>query len=91
MADYIDKGTAIAKLTALEVTEPNATMTSAKRMLADIPAADVVPVLHGRWVPVSERLPEIETEVLVVCNRNGYRFVCPAIYEDGKTLTQDSS
>ena len=46
MAEYIDRGTAIAKLTALEVTEPNATMTSAKRMLADIPAADVVPVVR---------------------------------------------
>lgn len=46
MAEYIDKGTAIAKLTALEVTEPNATMTSAKRLLADMPAADVAPVVH---------------------------------------------
>lgn len=50
MAEYIDKGTAIAKLTALEVTEPNATMTSAKRLLADVPAADVAPVVHGRWI-----------------------------------------
>ena len=50
MAEYIDKGTAIAKLTALEVTEPNATMTSAKRLLADMPAADVAPVVYGRWV-----------------------------------------
>lgn len=49
MAEYIDKGTAIAKLTALEVTEPNATMTSAKRLLADMPTADVAPVVHGRW------------------------------------------
>ena len=46
MAEYIDKGTAIAKLTALEVTEPNATMTSAKRLLADMPAADVAPVVR---------------------------------------------
>lgn len=51
MAEYIDKGTAIAKLTALEVTEPNATMTSAKRLLADMPTADVAPVVHGRWEP----------------------------------------
>lgn len=46
MAEYIDRGTAIAKLTALEVTEPNATMTSAKRLLADMPAADVAPVVR---------------------------------------------
>lgn len=53
------------------------------------PAADVEPV--RRWVPVSEALPENEKDVLIVCNRNGYRFVCPAIRTDGKTLSQDSS
>lgn len=50
MAEYIDRGTAIAKLTALEVIEPNATMADAKRLLADMPAADVAPVVHGRIV-----------------------------------------
>ena len=44
-----------------------------------------------RWIPVAERLPEPETDVLAVCNRNGYIFVIPAIYEDGKMLTQDSA
>ena len=44
-----------------------------------------------RWIPVAERLPEPETVVLAVCNRNGYTFVIPAIYEDGKMLTQDSA
>ena len=42
MAEYINKETAIAKLTALEVIEPNATMTDAKRVLADIPNVKVV-------------------------------------------------
>lgn len=50
MAEHIKRETAIAKLTELEVTEPNATMTDAKRVLADIPAADVAPVVYGRWV-----------------------------------------
>nr|DAU56533.1 MAG TPA: hypothetical protein [Caudoviricetes sp.] len=48
MAEYIERSVAIAKLTALEVTEPNATMADAKRVLADIPAADVAPVVHVR-------------------------------------------
>lgn len=48
MAEYIDRGTAIAKLTALEVAEPSATMTDAKRLLADMPAADVAPVVRCR-------------------------------------------
>lgn len=42
MAEYINKETAIVKLTALEVIEPNATMTDAKRVLADIPNVKVV-------------------------------------------------
>lgn len=50
MAEYIERGTAIAKLTALEVTEPSTTMTDAKRLLADMPAADVAPVVHGDWI-----------------------------------------
>lgn len=44
-----------------------------------------------RPIPVTERMPEPETEVLAVCNRNGYIFVIPAIYEDGKLLTQKSA
>ncbi len=39
---------------------------------------------------MEDKLPDAETEVLVVCDRNGFRFVCPAIYEDGTVLTQDS-
>lgn len=50
MTEYIKRETAIAKLTALEVINPNATMRNAKRLLADIPAADVAPVVHGEWL-----------------------------------------
>ena len=42
------------------------------------------------WIPCSERLPEPETEVLVVCRRGGVSFVCPAMYEDGKMLRGES-
>lgn len=42
------------------------------------------------WVSVEDKLPANETEVLAVCVRNGYCFVCPVIYEDGTVLTQDS-
>ena len=53
----------------------------------NLPAADVAPV---SWISVKDKLPKTETEVLVVCKRNGFRFACPAIYEDGTVLTQDS-
>ena len=49
MEKYIEREAAIVKLTALEVTEPSATMIDAKRLLAEMPAADVAPVVHGRW------------------------------------------
>lgn len=47
MAEYIERGTAIAKLTALEVAEPSATMADAKRLLADMPAVDVEEMSDG--------------------------------------------
>ena len=50
MADeYILRSIAISKLTALEVTDPFATIADAKRMLADMAAADVAKVVHGKW------------------------------------------
>lgn len=42
------------------------------------------------WISCSERLPKVEAEVLALCNRDGFRFVCPAIYEDGKTSQENS-
>ena len=65
MAEYIERGTAIAKLTALEVIEPSATMTDAKRLLADMPAADVVPVVHGRWIEDHDYLKCPECGIMV--------------------------
>lgn len=45
MAEYISRDTAIARLTKLEVTDKLATMADAKRGIADMPAADVAPVI----------------------------------------------
>lgn len=47
MTEYIERGTAIAKLTALEVAEPSATMADAKRLLAYMPAVDVEKMSDG--------------------------------------------
>lgn len=49
MGDYISRDMAIARLTKVEVTNRQATMTDAKREIAEMPAADVAPVVHGRW------------------------------------------
>lgn len=82
MSDYIDRGVAIARLTALEVTNKLATMADARRLLADMPASDVAPVV---WIPVTEQLPEVDAtragyEKKTVIATNG-KFVRPMIYE----------
>lgn len=51
--------------------------------------------MEQKWIPVSERLPQPETEVMVTAIRR-YRdgafkcIVTPALYEDGKVLECDS-
>lgn len=50
MGDYISRDMAIARLTKVEVTNRLVTMTDAKREIAEMPAADVVPVVHGKWI-----------------------------------------
>lgn len=42
------------------------------------------------WISVEDGPPKNEQEVLIYCNRGGFKFVCPAIYEDGTMLTQNS-
>lgn len=46
MGDYISRDMAIARLTKVEVTEKIPTMAGAKLAIADIPSADVAPVVH---------------------------------------------
>lgn len=48
MGDYISRDMAIARLTKVEVTNRLATMTAAKREIAEMPAtaADVAPVVR---------------------------------------------
>jgi hypothetical protein len=89
MAEYIEREAAIK---AIYDSDPNGirrtlgfNVGQIEEALRAVPAVSV-----PQWISVKDRLPKVETEVLVACDRNGYRFVCPAIYEDGTVLTQDS-
>lgn len=54
-----------------------------------------------KWIPVTERLPEPETEVLILAERKSYSFkegrvtthhtVTTGMYEDGSKNTEDSN
>lgn len=49
-----------------------ATMTDAKREIADMPAADVAPVVHGRWI---DAYPDIEPNPMFmygICSECGF-------------------
>lgn len=72
MADrYISRDTAIARLTRLEVTDKLATMADAKREIADMPAADAAPVVHGSWISWEEAdnfIPSAHRHECSVCH-----------------------
>lgn len=65
--------------------------------LAKLQAADMLEKLAAEkdakkpeWSSVKDGPPKNEQEVFIYCNRDGFKFVCPAIYEDGTMLTQNS-
>lgn len=93
MDEYIEREAAIKAIEKADYTLIADDADSYKsdylrEIIESVPAADVVPVV--RWIPITERLPKPETEVMIVCNRNGYRFIATAIHEDGTLLTEGS-
>lgn len=60
------------------------------RMIAEQP--DVTETNVGKWIPVSERLPEPEQTVKVLCERKPfkYRYVCCGFYVPEKWNTEKS-
>lgn len=81
MADYIDRQAAIAAVMAYKWQDGS----------DGAAAMAIVAGAHGPWISVEDALPASETEVLAVCDRNGYVFVVPAIYEAGEVLRGESN
>ena len=44
----------------------------------------------NEWISVKDRLPEPETEVLILADRRGYKVITTAMYEDGSISDEDS-
>jgi hypothetical protein len=42
------------------------------------------------WISVKDKLPPVEKKVLILADRNGFKIITTAIYEDGKLTTEDS-
>lgn len=87
MTEYIDRNAAVKAIMETK-WERGSDGAMAMEIVASAPLADVVPVV--RWIPITERLPNPETEVMIVCNDNGRRFIATAIHENGKQLSEES-
>jgi hypothetical protein len=88
MAEYITKKAAINAVENAPIELFQSEWEETEEAINATPAADVAPVI--RWIPITERLPKPETEVMIVCNRNGRRFIATAIHEDGTLFVGDS-
>ena len=89
MAEYIEKNVAIARLTALEIGNPCATMTDAKRQIADTRPADVAPVVHGRWVDgrfsnCGVDIPTDDAHDAIFENDCHFCYCCGAMMDEGE-------
>lgn len=90
MAEYIEKNVAIARLTALEIGNPCSTMADAKRQIADTRPADVVPVVHGRWVDgkcsnCGVDIPTDDAHDAIFENECHFCYYCGAMMDGGNS------
>lgn len=44
----------------------------------------------SNWISVKDRLPDPETEVLIMADSNGHKVITTAMYEDGCVSADDS-
>lgn len=75
MADYIDREAVLMKLMQDGCSAKNV------HAIMDMPAADVEPVRHGKWIPIGERklfrlygafdVPQSETKMEYSCSTEG--------------------
>ena len=89
----LDHETTVEALAEIEYYNGFGGKTAAVQAVSDACALAVAALREQeerRWIPVTERRPEVETDVLVQYNRNGYKGITTAMYEDGNTYTEDS-
>lgn len=75
MAEYIDREATLMKLMLDGCSAKNV------QSVMDMPAADVEPVVHGKWIPIGERklfrlygefdVPQSETKMEYSCSTDG--------------------
>ena len=58
MSEYIEREAAYEDFEKCNSENPKWTPSRVKALIARQKAADVSPVSHGRWIPVTERLPD---------------------------------
>ena len=89
MGEYIEREAAIA---AIMSEPPDAHYPHwYTDKINSIPAADVAPVRHGRWIPVTERFPESQNPVLVVAVSKaiGFPYIFKVAHINHHEITED--
>ena len=76
MAEYITKEQVVESFRPYGHADEGIPYDVLAADIREMPAASVV----SKWISIEDKLPENEMEVLAVCVRNGFRFVCPVIY-----------
>ena len=77
--EYIEREAALTELEDIGSydDEPIQTRNSALKIIQNIPAADVVPVQHGRWISMSEFAQLWECSVCRKHTRRNAPAYCP--------------
>ena len=77
MDDYISREAALTDFESCNAENPNWTPQRVKTLLIRQPAADVAPVVHGRWILLGKNEHDYETSVeekCSLCGRYVYRY-----------------
>ena len=102
MSEYIEREAAYKDFEKCNSENPKWTPSRVKALIARQKAADVAPVRHGRWIPVTERLPDEHESLFARYKgtdkwRNAMfttisdRVIVCAEYENGKRIVKTAN
>jgi hypothetical protein len=89
MAEYIKREAAVKSVLRMRKPEnsvaQNRMLSIIQMDMLKLPAADVAPVVHGRWIDIVDAAPTVDAEVVVRCKDCVHydMGVCLKIYSDG--------
>lgn len=87
MSEYIDRECLLHRFNIDDMMNVNGTLISlndARNVISNVPAADVAPVRHGKWIVVSEAYGKYKCSVCEMWDSN-----CDDYYSSHSVLDQE--